>query len=73
MQDKSGFSHRIKKPACRLLLGCRCVHPKGTSYGRPHWAIRGVAALRSALHSDRTFITRGLYLITRRGFDSDAL
>ena len=18
-----------------------CVHPKGTSYGRPHWAIRG--------------------------------
>ncbi len=18
----------------------RCVHPKGTSYGRPHWAIR---------------------------------
>ena len=60
MQDKSGFSHRIKKPACRLLLGCRCVHPKGTSYGRPHWAIRGAcphwavrggrcASLRSAL------------------------
>ncbi len=22
-------------PAC-----LRCVHPKGTSYGRPHWAIR---------------------------------
>ena len=33
----------------------------------------GVAALRSALHSDQTFVTRGLYLITRRGFDSDAL
>ena len=23
-------------PAC-----LRCVHPKGTSYGRPHWATRG--------------------------------
>ena len=51
MQDKSGFSHRIKKPACRLLLGCRCVHPKGTSYGRPHWAIRAgrSTSFRSAL------------------------
>ena len=32
-----------------------------------------VAALRSALHSYRTFITRGLYLISRCGFDSDVL
>ncbi len=32
-----------------------------------------VASLRSALHSDRTFIIRGLYLIYRCGFDSDVL
>ena len=33
----------------------------------------GVAALRSALHSYRTFITRGLYFIDRCGFDSVVL
>ena len=32
-----------------------------------------VAALRSALHSYRTFTTRGLYFIDRCGFDSDVL
>ena len=32
-----------------------------------------VAPLRSALHSYRTFTTRGLYLISRCGFDSDVL
>ena len=32
-----------------------------------------VAPLRSALHSYRTFVTRGLYLIDRCGFDSDVL
>ena len=30
--------------------------------------LAGVAALRSALHSYRTFVTRGLYLIDRCGF-----
>ncbi len=39
--------------------------PKGTSYGRPHWAVAGVAALRSALHPNRTFTTRGHYFVDR--------
>ena len=33
----------------------------------------GVAALRSALRSYRTFTTRGLYFIDRCGFDGDVL
>ena len=33
----------------------------------------GVAPLRSALHSYRTFTTRGRYFIDRCGFDSDVL
>ena len=32
-----------------------------------------VAPLRSALHSYRTFTTRGLYFIDRCGFDCDVL
>ena len=36
----------------------------------PHWAIR---AGRFALHSNRTFITRGLYFFDRCSFDSDVL
>ena len=40
----------------------------GQFAGVPAWAIPGVAALRSALHSNRTFTTRGLYFIDRLGF-----
>ena len=40
----------------------------------PALSVRGGrCAFGSALHSNRTFITRGLYFIDRCGFDSDVL
>ena len=50
----------IKSAGYKLPFGCRVSG--AAECLRCQFA--GVASLRSALHSNRTFITRGLYLLT---------
>ena len=56
LKEESDALHPVYLYCIVCPPGMRCV---------PHWAIRGVAPLRSALHSNRTFITRGLYFFGR--------
>ncbi len=61
--------HSAKKSLDNREAFLRAVR-RSASGACPHWAIRGG---RFALHSNRTFITRGLYFFDRCSFDSDVL
>ena len=57
---------------CRVSGAAECLRCQFAVRARTG-QFAGVAALRSALHSYRTFTTRGRYFISRRSFDSDVL